>query len=851
MFAMSDGRPAPANPAAVVQGDTYRFTVLTPRLIRMEWSPDGRFVDERSQLVVDRDFPVPAFTVTQVPGGGLEILTDYLRLRYDGGEFTSGGLSVTLTRDALDAHYSVWHYGMSYPQDLPFRGNLLGTARTLDEVDGATELDEGILSTFGFALVDDSHSVLLSDDGWITPRPDGGAGRKDLYLLAYGRDIRGAFDAYHHLTGPTPLVPRYTLGNWWSRYWRYTEDSYVELMDRFRDEGVPLSVSVIDMDWHQVDVDPEIGTGWTGYSWDRELFPDPERFLAALHERGLAVTLNVHPADGVRRHEDAYPEMARALGIDPASGLPVGFDITDRTFVDAYLRLLHHPLEEQGVDFWWLDWQSGGVTSVPGLDPLWMLNHIHFRDSGRERTDGARRPLTFSRYAGLGSHRYPVGFSGDTIITWDSLDFQPYFTNTAANVAFTWWSHDIGGHMFGGRDVEMATRWYQYGVFSPINRLHSSNSPFTTKEPWAFGPRAQGIMSRFLRLRHRLVPALYTAAWAAHADNVAVVRPMYHDHPDRVEARTIPNQAMLGEHLLVAPITRPEEPASGLGTTRAWLPEGGWFDLFTGQRYRGGRFATFHRPLEVYPVLARAGAVLPLAADPFAPVGDVPDALELRVFPGDGVSHLVEDHGEAAPGLADRNVTRFVQTLTTGDAGEAGYGAGRLADLVLRIEPTTGPDPLAVREVTLDVVGAVRVERVVLAPFGALGTPAADDEDAAAGASGADLPTVELSGTDASVVAVHRDELLAPALRVRLGEVDLARGLEVRLIGLEAAPDTLVEDTFALLDAAEIPFWNKEHAWRTVKELTGLELAQEIGALQIPAALRGALIERAAVVRPW
>ncbi|MBN8880991.1 MAG: glycoside hydrolase, partial [Salana multivorans] len=189
MFAMSDGRPAPANPAAVVQGDTYRFTVLTPRLIRMEWSPDGRFVDERSQLVVDRDFPVPAFTVTQVPGGGLEILTDYLRLRYDGGEFTSGGLSVTLTRDALDAHYSVWHYGMSYPQDLPFRGNLLGTARTLDEVDGATELDEGILSTFGFALVDDSHSVLLSGDGWITPRPDGGAGRKHLYLLAYGRDI--------------------------------------------------------------------------------------------------------------------------------------------------------------------------------------------------------------------------------------------------------------------------------------------------------------------------------------------------------------------------------------------------------------------------------------------------------------------------------------------------------------------------------------------------------------------------------------------------------------------------------------------------------------------------------------
>src|SRR5262249_20148979 len=159
----------------------------------------------------------------------------------------------------------------------PYRGNLLGTARTLDEIDGATELEPGILSTFGFSVMDDSDSVVLSEDGWIAPRPGTGspdaARRTDLYLFAHRRGHRGALTAHHQLTGPQPLIPRYALGNWWSRYWRYSEDSYLDLMDDFRDRGIPLSVSVIDMDWHITDVDPDIGTGWTGYTWNPDLFP--------------------------------------------------------------------------------------------------------------------------------------------------------------------------------------------------------------------------------------------------------------------------------------------------------------------------------------------------------------------------------------------------------------------------------------------------------------------------------------------------------------------------------------------------------------------------------------------------
>ena len=283
-------------------------------------------------------------------------------------------------------------------------------------------------------------------------------------MFAYGHDYADALRAFYAVSGAQPVLPRWALGNWWSRYHRYSADSYLALLDRFAAERLPFSVAVLDMDWHRVDSVPEEhGSGWTGYSWEPELFPDPEGFLAELHRRGLRVTLNVHPADGVRAFEDSYEAMARALGRDPAGGEPIAFDLTDPAFLEAYFDVLHHALEDQGVDFWWLDWQQGPYSRVQGIDPLWLLNHFHFLDSGRD----GRRPLTFSRYAGPGSHRYPVGFSGDTLISWASLDFQPEFTATASNIGYGWWSHDIGGHIFGVRDDELATRWLQLGVFSP------------------------------------------------------------------------------------------------------------------------------------------------------------------------------------------------------------------------------------------------------------------------------------------------------------------------------------------------------------------------------------------------
>lgn len=630
-----------ADPEAVVAGDRYRITVLTDGLLRLEYSTDGIFEDRASTFATHRALPPADFSLTD-GGGFLEITTSRFRLVYDKRPFSPHGLSVAV-RGPIDA---VWRYGQAQPD------NLGGTARTLDAADGPVPLEPGVLGRRGIAAIDDSGSFLF-DDGWIAPREPG---RTDIYVFAYGRDHAAAMQAFYAVSGPVPVLPRYALGNWWSRFHPYTSAEYQELVDRFAEERVPVSVGVMDMDWHLTDIAPEHGVGWTGYTWNRDLVPDPRALLTWLHERGIRVTLNLHPAEGVRAFEEAYPAMARALGRE-ADGTPIAFDVTDREFVRAYLSVLHRDLEAQGVDFWWIDWQQGEHSRLPGVDPLWVLNHAHHGDSARD----GRRGLILSRYAGPGSHRYPVGFSGDAVISWASLAFQPYFTATAANIGFGWWSHDIGGHFGGVKDDELTVRWVQLGVFSPILRLHSGRNPFLTKEPWSFAEPARSLIGDLLRLRHRLLPYLHTMNHRA-ASGTPLVQPMYHRYPDAAEAYERSGQYLFGSQLLVAPITSPADAITGTGQVRVWLPETRWVDLFTDLVYDGGREVLMHRDLSTMPVLAPAGAIVPLDGA-LSPGNDVrnPDHLEVVVVvEADGEFELVEDDGRSG-GAAARTRIAFAQ----------------------------------------------------------------------------------------------------------------------------------------------------------------------------------------------
>ena len=419
------------------------------------------------------------------------------------------------------------------------------------------------------------------------------------------------------------------------------QSSYLELMSCFSGEKIPLSVAVVDMDWHESTDGPD-WKGWTGFTWNRELFPDPKGFLNKLHQMGLHVTLNLHPAEGIQPYEEMYPEAAAALGKDAACHQRIPFDPANRHFLNVYFNDILHPREAEGVDFWWIDWQQGDICSLPDIDPLWLLNHFHTLDIGRN----GKRPLILSRYAGPGSHRYPIGFSGDSVISWKSLAFQPYFTATASNIGYGWWSHDIGGHTHGKRDDELQVRWLQYGVFSPIVRLHSTNNPFNGKEPWRYSPECSRIMKHFLRLRHQLLPYLYTMNWLSHEKGKMLVQPMYYSYPKTEEAYQVPNQYFWGSEIIVAPITKQMNAILKMGDVTCWLPDGIWHDVLTGMIYHGGSMRKLFRTLEHIPVLAPAGAIIPLQADP-EDQNPYPVEMLIFVFAGaDGDFLLYEDDGE-------------------------------------------------------------------------------------------------------------------------------------------------------------------------------------------------------------
>ncbi|MGH7596928.1 MAG: TIM-barrel domain-containing protein [bacterium] len=636
-----------ADPQAIVTFGQARFTMLTPQLIRLEWSAGSRFEERASLVFINRRLPVPEFK-TSTKGDWLQIKIANLHLRYkkNSGKFTSTNLEIQFT---LNGKPVVWRPGMENS------GNLHGTIRTLDGVHNAVPLEPGLLSRDGWALVDDTERSLFdnSDWPWVMPRSPGK--RQDWYFFAYGHDYKKALYDFTRVAGKIPMPPRFAFGTWWSRYWAYTDQEFKQLVHEFEIHDVPLDVLVIDMDWHltfnlrwadnRVDQAGQ-RLGWTGYTWDKNYFPDPAGFLKWAESKGLKTPLNLHPASGIQPHEERYPEMARAMGMDPATQKYVPFDIANKHFAENYLKIMHYPLEEHGVDFWWLDWQQQHITKVPGLNPTWWLNYVHFTDMERR---GKARPLIFHRWGGLGNHRYQIGFSGDAASTWEMLGFEPYFTATAANVGYGYWSHDIGGHMPGEVSPELYTRWIQFGVFSPILRTHTTKNPKAERRIWAYPTEAFLNMREAFLLRYALIPYIYTAARQAYDTGIAICRPMYYEYPEIEAAYEFKNQYMFGENLLVAPIAEAVSPNNLLATKKVWLPGGSWIEWFTGKHLQGPAVVERAFAVDEIPLYVKAGSIIPMQPKR-RNTGEKPvDPFILTIFPGDsGSSRIYEDQGNSS-----------------------------------------------------------------------------------------------------------------------------------------------------------------------------------------------------------
>ena len=305
-----------ADPKAVVTVGHARFTVLTPQLIRMEWSADGKFEDHASFVFINRRLPVPKFLLAHdgpANRGVFSIKTDALTLEYlptgtlgapnGDGHFTAENLSIAFT---VDGKQVVWHPGDSDPQ------NLMGTTRTLDTARGSKTqepIEQGLVSRAGWALVDDSTRPLFDSadfrflEGeksvwpWVMERPanEKPGAYTDWYFFGHGHDYKKALGDFVRVAGRIPLPPRFAFGVWWSRYWAYSDEQFVELAKDFRENDTPLDVMVIDMDWHvsdeqlmaMGDVDQSgQKLGWTGYTWNNVLFPDPLRFWVRCTKMG-------------------------------------------------------------------------------------------------------------------------------------------------------------------------------------------------------------------------------------------------------------------------------------------------------------------------------------------------------------------------------------------------------------------------------------------------------------------------------------------------------------------------------------------------------------------------------------
>ncbi len=625
----------------IILWNDYRITLLTDRLFRIEKDTTHSFCDDATLSIWFRDMKRVRARITK-GNCSIEIKTSKVTL-FLAEEFEKSYIKISRKKIAIDNDE-----------------NLMGTYRTLDQYNGdklvingevkcSIPMGTGVISKNGVAVYDDVKTPILSIDGIPAARtPE----EMDIYVFAYGQDYREALKALYAICGTTPLIPRYAFGNWWSRYHAYTDREYLHVLDRLASRDLPFTVATIDMDWHwsttlndakkiiesgkNDDLHGGIN-GWTGYSWNTNLFPDYKSFLNKIRDRNLKITLNLHPADGVRYFEDMYTEMAEAVGVDPKTEARIPFDITNPRFVNAYLDILHRPYEDDGVEFWWIDWQQGNYTNIPNLDPLWCLNHYHYLDNAKAHT-----PLILSRYADVGSHRYPLGFSGDTHITWDSLNYLPYFTSTASNVGYTWWSHDIGGHMLGSHDPELYTRFVQFGVFSPINRLHCSSWPAMTKEPSVYVNGTGLIAEEYLRLRHRMIPYLYSASYETRDNARALIEPLYYENPKDKNAYRFPNEYYFGTELLIAPITTPMDK-SGMAQIKVWLPEGHWTDIFTGDEYDGGKTITMVRWLDSFPTLLKEGGIFVLDGRHHTNDASNPDVFDIMVANGNGTYTLHED----------------------------------------------------------------------------------------------------------------------------------------------------------------------------------------------------------------
>ena len=616
---------AKANPENIIQGKYYRFTVLSERVIRMEYNKEGLFEDRPSALIWYRNMePVP-FTKKENKHI-LEIQTKYFHLRYVkekpfyGGRLNSmGNLRVELLNSDR-----IWYY--KHPEVR----NYGAPGVSLDDADKKVTLKKGLFSTDGFATIDDSEHFIMEESGTLTER---GIPEIDLYLFMYLKDFGFCLQDYFALTGKPALIPRYALGNWWGKDTTYHDETLTSFIEKFKEKKIPLSVMMLNDSWHLQEYNGKKYN--SGFTWNTTHFKNPKETVDFLHRNGIRLGLKVKPLQGILPYEENYEKLKEHLQPDKNGIIP--FQVMDPKILGSYFKLLIHPLDQLGVDFYFID------EKPKDLNTLWALDHYHFYDMQR---DYKRRPMVYTRNAMLAPHRYPVLYSGKTIVSWDTLKLIPFYNGSATNAGVSYWSHDIGGYYNGIEDNELYTRYVQLGVFSPILKLGSEDGKYYKREPWRWGYKTYAIVKDYMNLRHRLIPYLYTEAYKYHEYGIPLITPIYYKFPEMYDDVNYRNGYYFGSELFISPIITKKDYVMNRVIHKFFLPSGTWYDYVTGKKFPGGKkYISFFKD-EDYPVFAKAGSIIVLGDHENINDTTPPKDMEIQIFPGrSNTYHLYEDDG--------------------------------------------------------------------------------------------------------------------------------------------------------------------------------------------------------------
>lgn len=618
------------NPDSIIQGNTYRITVLTERLIRLEYSKDGIFEDRPTERVSRRNLKKPKFEVKE-DEKFLEIKTSYFRLMYVKEKpFYGGKVNPTANlKVELVNTDRFWYY--KHPEVRNY-----GAPNTLIEISGKKKVKsksmKGLYSLDGFTTIDDSKGRILLENGEVIERDKDCI---DIYLFCYIKDFYNCLKDYFEITGYPALIPRYALGNWWSRDYAYNDLKLKQLVDNFYTEKIPLSVILLDKDWHRR---PQLKNrlGDSGFTFNNEYFKAPYDMISYLHSHGIRIGLNVNPIEGIYPIDDYYERAKQYIQADEAGVIP--YNILNPRFVDVYFKLFIHPLDALGVDFFFIDYNNQEKMS-----DMFLLKRYHFEDMTRNYK---RRPMILAYNTDINPHRYPVVYSGRTVVSWETLKKIPFHNASATNIGMTYWAHDIGGYHEGIEDDELYIRFVQLGVFSPILKFGSAGGKYYKREPWRWDIKTATIVKQYLTLRHKLIPYLYSEAYQYSKFGKPLLEPIYYRYPYLYDDVLYRNEYYLGNEFFVAPIISKKEQLINRVIHKFYLPEGIWYDFVTGKKFPGGKeYVSFFRD-EDYPVFVRAGSIIPLGYNENINDTTPPKNLEINIFPGQSNTYnLYEDDG--------------------------------------------------------------------------------------------------------------------------------------------------------------------------------------------------------------